>query len=288
MVDTYDLSKINLVASDLDGTLICGKYNACLVSKHSGKVLQDLEAQGVQIVLASGRPPRSMAPVLDLLQLDHPWVISCNGGIVLDSKKRTILKSFPIDHHQVFPILQKFKQFLGQDIFIGVENDLMFRCEEGYALLRGPENMNHPYTVIDRLDEFSNGPVEKIVVIHTAWKADILHKYVKEHIFSDPVWNNIINITFSNMHFIEISAVNVSKGTTLKSLCDENGYQSDQVIAFGDMPNDVEMIRFAGLGVAMANGHEDAKAAADYVTLSNMEEGVSVVLEKVLEQKSLK
>ncbi|CAO3599002.1 unnamed protein product [Absidia cylindrospora] len=284
MVDNYDLSKLKLVCSDLDGTLICGKYNACLVSKRSAKVLQELEAEGIQIVLASGRPPRSMEPVLELLKLNNPWIISCNGGMVLDNKQKAILKSFPIVQQHVYPAIKNIKDALGDDVYIGVESGMMFKCEEGYAAMRGTENMNHPYKCISQLEEFACEPVEKLVVLHKTWNAEQLHEYINSQVFTDAKWEGIINITFSNVHFIEISATNVSKGTTLKYLCDENQYTADQVIAMGDMPNDVEMIRFAGIGVAMENAHEDAKKAADFVTLSNLDQGVAVVLEKMLQQ----
>ncbi|KAI8334712.1 HAD-like domain-containing protein [Chlamydoabsidia padenii] len=281
MLENYDLSKVKLVASDLDGTLVCGKYNDCLVTKHSAKVLQDLEAEGVQIALASGRPPRSMDPVLDLLQLSHPWVISCNGGLVLDTRRK-ILKSFPIVRDQVYPIIKKIKDALGDHVYFGVESGAVFKCEQGYATLRGPDNMNHPYELIHHLEEFAKDPVEKMVVLHETWPAERLYDYIKHQVLVGH--DAIINITFSNVYFIEIMATNVSKGTTLQSLCVEHDVDPDHVVAFGDMPNDIEMIQLAGLGVAMANAHEDTKKAADHITLSNMEEGVAEVLEKVLNQ----
>lgn len=215
------------------------------MSKHSAKVLQDLEAEGVQIALASGRPPRSMAPVLDLLQLSHPWVLSCNGGLVLDPHDRQkILKSFPIA--RVYTILQKIKDALGDQICLGVESGVLFKCDKDYATQRGPENMNHPYQQIDRLEDFATEDVEKMVVLHKTWPAEKLYDYVQNQLFVDPEWRSVINITFSNAFFIEISAANVSKGSTLQGLCAENDFASHQVVAFGDMPNDIEMIHFAG------------------------------------------
>lgn len=208
-------------------------------------MLQDLEAEGVQIALASGRPPRSMDPVLDLVQLSHPWVLSCNGGMVLDPHGRQkILKSFPITG--VYAILEKIKSALGDQVCLGVESGALFKCDEGYATQRGPENMNHHYQQIDRLEDFATDDVEKMVVLHKTWPAEKLYDYIQNQLFVDPEWRSVINITFSNVYFIEIAAANVSKGSTLQTLCAENDFAANQIVAFGDMPNDVEMIRFAG------------------------------------------
>ncbi|CAO3632208.1 unnamed protein product [Cunninghamella echinulata] len=227
-----------------------------------------------------------MALILDMIKLSHPLVLCCNGAVVLDHEKKKIIKSFTIAQEYLFNLLKKMKDALGNDIYIGVESGLLFKCEQGYALKRGPENMNHDYIIIDELEEFVMEPVEKIVVVHKEWPANQLDHYLKTAIFNDATWERVVHITYSNPHFIEISAVGISKGTTIKSITEEQlGLNSKNLIAFGDMPNDLQMLEYAGIGVAMENALDEVKKIADHITLTNEEDGVAVVLEKLLEYK---
>ena len=88
-------------------------------------------------------------------------------------------------------------------------------------------------------------------------------------------------MTYSGALLVEISAAGVTKAFALAAHCAELGIRPEQVIAFGDMPNDVPMLRFAGLGIAVANAHPDALAAADEITASNDEDGVALALERL-------
>jgi hydroxymethylpyrimidine pyrophosphatase-like HAD family hydrolase len=89
-------------------------------------------------------------------------------------------------------------------------------------------------------------------------------------------------VTYSGALLVEISAAGVTKAFALAAHCAERGIRPGEVVAFGDMPNDVPLLRFAGLGVAVANAHPDVLAAADEVTASNDEDGVALVLERLL------
>ncbi|KAI8064720.1 HAD-like domain-containing protein [Gongronella butleri] len=283
--DTLDLTNITLVASDLDGTLVSGEYNEAALSQRSIQVLQALERLGVQIVLASGRPPRAMLPVLDLVDLQRPIALCCNGAIVLDHKQKAIQKSFAIAPEHVLSIVTKVKEALGNKACIGVESGMRFRCEQGYAQFRGPHNMNHPYDNVESLDEFIHAPVEKMVILHTEWDAQTLHHHLASSVFADPSWQQALHLTYSNPFFIEISATGVSKGTTLAQICADANIAPSNVIAFGDMPNDIQMLQFAGIGVAMGNAEDQVKKVADRLTDTNVNHGVAQILEQILAQK---
>jgi hypothetical protein len=90
-----------------------------------------------------------------------------------------------------------------------------------------------------------NDTIEKLVIIQPGVAAEVLNNQLL-NLFGGEEWKDIVNITFSNPHSIEISAAGVSKGSALKDLCDHLGYEPSQVIAFGDMPNDSEMLIWAG------------------------------------------
>lgn len=213
------------------------------------KVLHALEKKGIRIVFASGRPVRTMLKAVEQAQLNNLMVICCNGAQVLDSHSKKIIKKFSIPPEHVSEIIGKVKDAFGDEAFIGIESDVNFKCEAGYAEKRRA-SMYHPHIIVEdprtgfMLTE--EDTVEKIIVVHKTWPADKLHAYLKEHVFNDPKWEDIIHPTYSSQHFVEISAANVSKATALKYLCEQLDISQKQVIAFGDMPNDIEMIKFAG------------------------------------------
>ncbi len=92
-----------------------------------------------------------------------------------------------------------------------------------------------------------------------------------------------VTITHAGAPYLEISARGVHKGWALEALCARLGIPAEHVVAFGDMPNDLPMLQWAGCGVAMANAHPDVLAAADVVTRSNEEDGVAMVVERLLD-----
>ncbi|ORX59740.1 hypothetical protein DM01DRAFT_1405230 [Hesseltinella vesiculosa] len=280
------LADIKLVASDLDGTLFSGPFHETPLSERCIRALNALEKQGVQIVLASGRAPRSMLQVLELVQLQHPIAVCSNGAIVLDQNDKTIKQSFAIDPEHVLQIVSKIKQELGDDVYIGTQSGMHFRCEAGYASVRGAIKMKFPYDTVTSLEEFAREPVENISIVHTTWHASVLHDYLDQRVFKDPSWKDIIHCTYSSAILTEISATGVSKGTTLAQIAQEMNVSRDQIIAFGDMPNDIEMLQFAGIGVAMANAEDLVKKAAVHVADSNVNHGVAQILEDMLAQKN--
>ncbi|KAI8138975.1 HAD-like domain-containing protein [Fennellomyces sp. T-0311] len=264
-VAPVDLTGVRLVASDLDGTLIVGSFNGGKLTQRTIDVLHALENKGIRIVFASGRPTRTMIPAVEQAGLSNLMVICCNGAQVVDSHTKTIVKKFSIPPDHVKEIATKIKAALGNEAFIGVESGAQFKCEQGYADKRRPF-MKHPHVIVEdpRTGFFQteDDTVEKIIVVHKTWPADQLNAFLLQHVFPEPSWMDVIHPTFSSMHFVEISAAGVSKATAIKYLCDKLDVTAKEVIAFGDMPNDIEMIKYAGIGVAMGNAHEDVRALA--------------------------
>lgn len=193
-----------------------------------------------------------MARAIEQVKLDNLMVICCNGAQVLDSHTKTIVKAFSIPADHVREIAAIIKAKLGDEAFLGAECGSEFKCELGYAVKRGPDAMNHPHTIIQDPAEF--GTVEKIIVVHKSWPADQLTDYLMSEVFTDEKWRHSITPTFSSLHFVEISAANVNKATGLQHLCEKLDIPREQVIAFGDMPNDLEMIRYAGKCAAALMG----------------------------------
>ena len=133
-------------------------------------------------------------------------------------------------------------------------------------------------TVVDRVEALLHPPAVKLMLRHPELDADVLLAHARELI------GELVEVSHSSAQdaLLEISAPGVSKASSLAVLCERSGIESRDVVAFGDMPNDLPMLTWAGHGVAVANAHEDVLAAADEVTASNDEAGVAQVLERLL------
>jgi Cof subfamily protein (haloacid dehalogenase superfamily) len=228
------------------------------------KSLQALEKKGIRITMASGRPPRSMIPLVEQAGLDHPLIVSCNGGIILDSHTKEIIKKFSIATEAVRELIKEVKAHFGNDdILIGGESGTSFRCEEAYAQKRWSW-VGKVYNRVDDLHNLANenDTIEKLMLLHREWPADQLYDYLKKNVLTDPKWKDLIHYTFSSPYFVEVSAVGVCKATAIKEITEKLQISREEMIAFGDMPNDCEMLEYAGIGVALDNAHEDVKAIA--------------------------
>ncbi|HEY3799577.1 MAG TPA: HAD hydrolase family protein, partial [Caulobacteraceae bacterium] len=131
---------------------------------------------------------------------------------------------------------------------------------------------------IDDVDALCEDDITKLIVHHPEQDADMLAAWIAAEVGTRAV------VTHSGGPFVEIGVVGVSKASGLARLCDDLGIAAGDVAAFGDMPNDVAMLRFAGLGVAMANAHPETLAAADEIAASNDDDGVAQVIERILSE----
>ncbi|GAB5589964.1 hypothetical protein Unana1_04864 [Umbelopsis nana] len=284
----HAFSSIKLVASDLDGTLLVHSditaQSGGAPSPRAIAVLHKLASKGVRILLASGRPPRTMDCAVKQVGLDRVLTICCNGGLVYDPFTQSVVKKYSIPNHDVNLIITTILQALGPTVCFGAESGLHFVCDENYVKERN-DFLDHHY-ILRKPTEFlhdEHESIEKLVVLQPGVMAETLNNQL-HRLFADDQWKDIVNITFSNPHSIEISAAGVSKGSALKDVCAGLGFEPEQVIAFGDMPNDSDMLIWSGTGVAVGNAHPSVKEIADRITASNEENGVAIVLEEVYSQ----
>ncbi|HVI19830.1 MAG TPA: HAD hydrolase family protein, partial [Gaiellales bacterium] len=129
---------------------------------------------------------------------------------------------------------------------------------------------------VGEVDELLSGPLAKLLARHEDLDSDALLAAARAVIGAE-----VVTMTHSSRDgLLEISAAGVSKATTLAALCAERGLGAGDTVAFGDMPNDLPMLAWAGHSVAVANAHPEVLAAVDEVTASNDEDGVAQVLER--------
>jgi hypothetical protein len=157
-----------------------------------------------------------------------------------------------------------------------VEAGLRYGREEEYVTTPGNEyNLGDPEMIWgDALTLCSLG-VTKLIVQHPGYAFDKVLGVTLRHA------GDLATVTHSGSNFVEVAAANVTKAHTLEAICAAREAGREAVIAFGDMPNDLPVLEWAGHGVAVANAHPEVLARADEITASNDEDGVAVVLERL-------
>lgn len=265
---------MQLVASDLDGTLLRSDKT---VSERTRRAIAAVEQAGLGFVMVTGRPPRWLAPVT--AQLDHRGVAICaNGALVLDLHTEEVVQVDSFDPDVGLQVVAALRE-LSVDLTFGVEWPDGFANDPRYP--RGTRRsetvpgMAHDAAtdaelfrrpVIKILARVPDGAVESLVAEATA------------------AIGELGTLTWSDLGLLEISAAGVTKASALARYARERGMEAAGVVAFGDMPNDLPMLEWAGHAVAVANAHPTVRDVADEVTASNDDDGVAAVIERVLDR----
>ncbi|NHC15262.1 Cof-type HAD-IIB family hydrolase [Motilibacter deserti] len=261
---------IRLVASDLDGTLV---RTDGTISDRTVAALQGVERSGGTVVFVTGRPPRWMAEVASAT--GHTGLAVCaNGALLYDLHKEEVVERFPLAAEAARETVRVLRNAM-QDISFAVESEQGFALEPSYRT-----RYSLPADVrVAAVEELLTDPVVKLLVRSADRSSDELLAAARD------VLGDTVTATHStpggNGALLEISAAGVSKATTLARLCAERGVRSEEVVAFGDMPNDLPMLAWAGTSYAVANAHADVLAAVDRTTASNDDDGVALVLEEL-------
>ncbi|MCG8483223.1 MAG: Cof-type HAD-IIB family hydrolase [Clostridia bacterium] len=264
-----------LVVSDMDGSLLNSHDE---ISDYNKRMVQEAIKKGTIFVLATGRIYGSAKVYAKQLKLNTP-IMACNGGIIRNSIDGKILYDVPIDKKAFKAVLDFLKKtdtyyhFYGADIFYAEE----IRMESyEYSVWNKSlpkedqisiQEIANPYDLIDQDSIYK-------VLLHC-------NNNMKREYYSNEL-NKISNITLTSSWFdnFEICGRNVTKGNAVRRFAEGMNIKPDEIICIGDNLNDISMIDYAGLGVAMGNADEAVKKAADVVTSSNDEDGVGRVLEK--------
>ncbi|MGH3754833.1 MAG: HAD family hydrolase [Pseudonocardiaceae bacterium] len=263
-----------LVASDVDGTLL---DRTDRISARTRAAVHRVLAAGIPFVLVTGRPPRWIPPVAELLGHAGPTVCA-NGAVLYDAAADRVSYSANLDPGQlrdaatvVAAVLPGAKLAVelptGSAAVTGADQ---FLAEPGYT---------HPWPGADSApaprEELLGRPAIKMLVSQPDASSDVMAAAVGE------ILGAALGITFSTcLGLIELSAPGVTKGTGLARLAGELGIPAADVVAVGDMPNDLPMLQWAGYGVAMANAHPAVLDAADEITAGNSEDGLAMILER--------
>lgn len=262
-----------VLALDLDGTLTDSKKR---ISERTKESIDKFITAGGTVALASGRPTFGVMPVAKILELDKKggYILSYNGGCFLDCKNNKQLFMRELTH-EYLPILEKQAKEFGINL-------MTYNGDKAYALDIDEQyymieiNINHFIRVkADPLTPQITFPIIKCLM--TA-DGDYLAKVERE---MKKYWEGKLNIVRSEPYFLEVTEVGIDKASTITNMVKKLGKSVDNLICCGDGFNDLSMIQAAGIGVAMANAQERVRAAADYITKSNDEDGIVDVVENL-------
>jgi hydroxymethylpyrimidine pyrophosphatase-like HAD family hydrolase len=262
------LRRPRLVASDLDGTLLRSDGTG---SDRTAAALRAVQAEGIHTVLVTARPPRWLDDLAHLVG-DGGVAICGNGAFVYDVPSRTVLSHKGIEPNAVAEIIDDLRREL-PGVTFAAERATGFAMEEAYAS-RHPVPVDAVRGPIPTPD---GGVIGKLLGRHPEMSEDEFLGRVAEVVGERGI------VAYSGAGGLaEISAPGVTKAAGLESWCHELGVGAADVWAFGDMPNDLPMIVWAGTSFAVANAHPDVISAADHVCPANDEDGVAQVLETLL------
>lgn len=259
-----------LAAVDLDGTLLNNNY---VMTDRNRRALRNLSAQGVVVVLISGRMHQSILPINNQIGLENP-IISYNGGMVKHAKTEKVLHHSPIPALIAAELVEycdrrglHFNFCLNDRLYIKTRNQWsqLYEKRTGVAA-----------TVLDSLQQLNGETPTKMQVLDTPERINRLLIEFKEH------FGTRLYVTRTQIEYIEFMNPQVSKGRALEKLAAQLNVPMNLVVAFGDGYNDESMMKVAGFRVAMGNSVNEIKVCADYIAETNHNDGVAKAVEQLL------
>ena len=263
-----------ILAVDLDGTLTNSKKE---ITPHTIDVLIQAQQKGLRIVLASGRPTHGIMPLAEQLHLKEygGYIMAFNGGLIIDCATGEAIYRQVLD-----PSVYKHLYEVGntEDFKILSYIDDSIACEDienehvRYAARLNKMKLRKLNNFLEEIDF----PEPKCLIVGKEKKLALLEKELAEY------YNGKMSIYRSEPFFLEVLPLGIDKANRLSFLLNYLGMKREELMACGDGYNDLSMIEYAGLGIAMSNAQAVVKKAADYVTLSNEEDGVAAAVKKFI------
>jgi hypothetical protein len=262
-----------MIATDLDDTLLDDKSE--ISTRNREAVLRAVEA-GVRFVIATGRMFKTSVHYLQRMGLDGDCpLINYHGAMVKKSSSGELILHRPISNAIAVTVAEEAEK-RGSYVNLFIDDELYIKEENDYS--RFYQSMAHMgLKVVGSLAPFlkNNGAEpSKMSIIQWDGTIEALEAELRDKFGSE------LAILQSRPNFLELTDKRATKGQTLRWLAEQEGIKPEEIIAFGDGHNDLDMIIYAGLGVAVANARPEVIKAADLVTASNVDDGVAEVIER--------
>lgn len=266
---------LRLIATDLDGTLL---DSAAAVSARTRRALDAARARGVHVVPVTARQPIGLRAIAAEAGFDD-WALCGNGAYATNLSDGRMLFAEELPPETIRTLAEALRASIPGLLFASVrEGGETFVAQHGYAEVADfSDHKRHPQTMGGvPLVQVLSAPSLKLVIRHPELAPTVLFETLRDLGLTG------FEATLSGAPFVEVMAEGVTKATGLARLCEHLGVARADVVAFGDALNDVEMLRWAGHGVAMAGSSSLVIDAADEVAASNDDDGVARVIERML------
>ena len=267
-----------LIVSDVDGTLIDSRER---ISPRLLDALVRFTHDGGYFALATGRPPRWLFPVLEQLPT-RPVCVCANGAVLYDSAADRILRTHALAPRQSRAIVRAAREALADvgGVGVAVERAGISAFDREAELFLVTPEYEHAWVSeehgIGTEEEVLSQPAIKLLLRNDSLSAQEMYDRVRP-----AVPEELGHVTFSiGYGLLEVSAPGVTKQTGVADLAELLGIEATDIAAFGDMPNDIEMLSWCGLGCAMDNAKQEVKDVANIVTSSNDDFGVAKIIEQ--------
>ena len=269
--------KYKIIVLDLDGTLTNTKKE---ITPHTLEVLLRAQEKGIKIVLASGRPTYGIVPLAEKLQLSkyEGYILAYNGGEIIDWKTGELMYKNLLDQEVLPYLYQCAKDNNFAIVTYDGEYVLTEHPDDEYVLKEALLNVMK-IKKVDNFLEAVKHPIAKCLIVGEPTRLAELEKEMYEHL------KDRMGVFRSEPYFLELVPKGIDKAQSLAVLLKELGMTKDEMIAIGDGFNDLSMIKYAGMGVAMGNAQQIVKDNADFITLTNEEDGAAYAIEKFMNEE---
>ncbi|MCK5761443.1 MAG: HAD family phosphatase [Candidatus Izimaplasma sp.] len=264
-----------LAVLDMDGTLLNSSH---IVSEENLKALDYLKELGVRVVIATGRPKELLKKYTRELAIDE-YVINCNGSVISHPFNDDVLHENIINPKTVIKIVDMCEQY-GYDYLLYTKEAIISKNNEKLRIIK---KIGIGYDKDDKVNIIETEDSEYIKYNFAPNKILITEKDSIEYLKMIERVKEIENIEYAQswQGALDISPIGDNKGNAVKKVCKHYGINQEEVVAFGDNLNDISMITFAGMGVAMGNAMEELKIIANHITDTNDNNGVAKAIYKV-------
>ena len=267
--------KYSMIVLDVDGTLL---NNDHIITARMRATIIKVQQMGIRIVLASGRPPYGLLPLAKELDMDKNdgYILSYNGGQIMNVQTETIVFEKVINPKMLAYLERK-----------AIKNNFSIFTYSGDTIIANSVSDEHIIQEAElnamRLREVDNfaesipfSPYKCMIVSDDEKALECLENQWRKRLAGE------LDVFRSETYFLEVVPTSINKANTLSVLLEALGVATESVIAIGDGVCDVTMIQLAGYGIAMGNAQESVKSCADYVTLTNDDDGVAAAIEKLV------
>lgn len=271
---------IRAILLDIDGTLTNDRKE---ITPKTREALLKAQENGIRLALASGRPDQGLVKYAKILEMEkHHGIFVCyNGAKVMDCESGEVYFNQAMSIEEAKAVLEHMKKFKVSPIVAKGEYMYTNDVYSGFLKRNGDpiniieyESRSNGYLLAEKRDlaAFVDFPVEKIL---NAGEPDYMKDHYEE--MMEP-FRDTLSCMFTSPVYFEFTARGVDKAKAIDTAFRKMGYEPSELMAFGDAQNDLSMLKYAGIGVAMGNAVEEVREAADYITLSNNDDGIAAAL----------